>query len=1145
MPRIDPEKLLTCLSVLLAQNGGIRSSNDVKRLAGLMAKFSKKLVSKCIYIQILRCTETDLLCQFMTAGGWSLSHMWLTDGILTKNWPLVQEILELLLLCPVDVQRLKSNSSPKLVKGLSKEGGNDTVRILASKLVEQWLKFVKSETLAETPSSAVVKSTSSDTNQHDQLVVSSSESNALSNSSENMKHESGKLKRPNLIVESLGNNSSSALDSVAAERESSATNAKENGGNQSGGDNATQQNEFDDSKPKPLVFKFSTKDGKQIFSNVDRPSGGSPSKKSIENSPKHQLDSDEKSETDETSVKEKKSSSRSSGGSKSSSSNRDRKSERSDKERERSSSDKDRDRLKNRDKDTKVADSSSRSSSTSSSSSSKHKQSSSASSKHHSSSSSSNKSSHKSSSSKSSSDRSREGKSSSSLSRDKSKDKSSQRDNDSSGSSIKSGWDKEKLSSSKSASKEKPKPTKEVKEVTEETSQDKIDRDTLAKMTMPSINKLGKIPKKVNKDIEGDSNNSASAAKKPSISIEVRKDTENRPKTVKTFNSKFRSHGLAEEAPPPPSRKDLKRPTAPATTSAAPAPAIVKDTPAFISGVTRKRSISPPLSSKEEILQKKLKIDSEAPEKPGAIKLIAPPKASRLMESDMFMDALSASSTKKDTVRKLKKRKLSLTNAKESNDKDAATSTAAATDSKTIVAVDATTPDATTPTSPATPDKVAAAPLKFYQDTLESQDAKEAAAVAGDKTENEPDSNDMDESKTESETTAVDISVTPSEDKSSTQDELTPEDVVKIDEPLTVERKPPGPGCGPDGPPGVLVIHRRKGPKKQLKWRPQESLEDIRYFELDENERVNVTKTFGDMKQLDRSNEREAFIIARKLNADDTMAEQCEWKPLVELDDVPPHPDGLNSKERTIQQDRERTVLKALYFNRLMIPDSPAEHDVEQYKITDPQIIPFDDVTGSLDTTNNFTNMPWPEPKGSPPHKVAVFDEPMPFNNFHGPAPPFAQQFNGPPGVWQQPGAGNMGPPPFDMMADGFNGPPQGMLPPMGPQSDAFGNGPVAGPRGFNNFGPPPPLSLMDGPIGPLPPHRMQGPPRGGGGAGGWFRQNGPGGGGGQKWRPPPIDNGPPKWMNRNRICKSFQKGYCPKGDNCNFLHPGINCPPF
>lgn len=92
----------------------------------LMTKYSKKLVSKCIYIQILKCTETDLLGQFMSLGGWSLTHMWLSDGIRAENWPLVQEILELLLLCPVDVQRLRSNTSPKLVKGLCKDGGNES-----------------------------------------------------------------------------------------------------------------------------------------------------------------------------------------------------------------------------------------------------------------------------------------------------------------------------------------------------------------------------------------------------------------------------------------------------------------------------------------------------------------------------------------------------------------------------------------------------------------------------------------------------------------------------------------------------------------------------------------------------------------------------------------------------------------------------------------------------------------------------------------------------------------------------------------------------------------------------------------------------------------------------------------------------------
>lgn len=84
-------------------------------------------------------------CRFMSAGGWNLIHTWLTDGILAKNWALIQELLELLLLCPVDIERLKSNNCPKLIKGLSKEGSHQGVRTLASRLVEQWLKIVKGE----------------------------------------------------------------------------------------------------------------------------------------------------------------------------------------------------------------------------------------------------------------------------------------------------------------------------------------------------------------------------------------------------------------------------------------------------------------------------------------------------------------------------------------------------------------------------------------------------------------------------------------------------------------------------------------------------------------------------------------------------------------------------------------------------------------------------------------------------------------------------------------------------------------------------------------------------------------------------------------------------------------------------------------
>lgn len=57
----------------------------------------------------------------MSAGGWDLTFNWLSDGIEMRNWPLVAEMVELLLVCPVDIERLKGNNCPKLIKLLSKD----------------------------------------------------------------------------------------------------------------------------------------------------------------------------------------------------------------------------------------------------------------------------------------------------------------------------------------------------------------------------------------------------------------------------------------------------------------------------------------------------------------------------------------------------------------------------------------------------------------------------------------------------------------------------------------------------------------------------------------------------------------------------------------------------------------------------------------------------------------------------------------------------------------------------------------------------------------------------------------------------------------------------------------------------------------
>lgn len=449
------------------------------------------------------------------------------------------------------------------------------------------------------------------------------------------------------------------------------------------------------------------------------------------------------------------------------------------------------------------------------------------------------------------------------------------------------------------------------------------------------------------------------------------------------------------------------------------------------------------------------------------------------------------------------------------------------------------TTETTKPEKVQSPDAKSVAP-KFYQDTLD----------------NEPkdDDNKADESKrtdgTDDETTAKAGETAEDAGAADVEMQETADDSAetKDSENVVVEnKKPPGPGCGPNGPPGVLTILKRKGPKKQLRWRPQESLEEIHYFELDETERTNVSRNSVEAHQSMNEREGDAFLIARKMNADDQMTEQVPWKPLLIVDDVPPHPEGKESKEKKIQFDREQTCLRAIYFNRFTIPDSPAEPDMEHYQITDPAIIPLDDPNGPPEGIKDLVAYGWPEPRGSPRQQPIGFEDPVPFNSF---PPNFG--FNNGPGWNNQP----------NLLPPAFNGPPNllnmnAMQPPdavnnmnMNPMNMMPMNQPF--PNQNQNFGPPNGMRNNNFNGNNFGNNRMNaGPPQNNQN---WFRPNGPPQ---NNWRPPMGNNNnnggggnnnnnrPRHDWNPRNICRAFDKGFCRHGDKCQWLHPGINCPPF
>ncbi|KAF7383631.1 hypothetical protein HZH66_012981 [Vespula vulgaris] len=621
MPRIDPLSLLKCLSVLLGPTGGIKSKEEVNRLANLMTKFSKKLVSKCIYIQILKTTNTDLLSQFMAAGGWNLIHMWLTDGILAKNWALIQELLELLLLCPVDVDRLKSNNCPKLIKGLSKEGSHQGVRILASRLVEQWLKIVKGEVAPNSvPAHIMTIPIQSNSATAQGLIIQSTQQQPQQQQysiNSGIQKGTDDVESVTVHVQDLQFTQSpqSIITTTQVQQQVEEQHLQEKHPMQLQVVSKPQQTQLQQasqlstkkqsfvvvsSQSSVPLYKITIRDGKQVLTKVETDTTNITSNNTT-------LEVNGEVKDTVFSLKEDEEKTKILEGSEGVHSEKDNMTEVQPEQSDQISSEVKQSTISSKDstetgisnvkiidnKDSKdiVSSDSNKSSDKENRDSHKKddKKSSSGSDKksgnHHHSSSSSSKSSSKHGASSSSH------RSSSTSHRSSSHRSSSSSTSKSSTSKDKSSRDRDKHhsnSSSKHNSNNKNKSDKEKEREKEKQKKDQAEKDkaTLEKVQGQILSsKLGKIPKKKSEDsktsdgskkiitdsrdsskenkdkIEGKKSVIVSEKKNISISIESRKNTQDstaRPKTVKTFNSKFRSTGLEEEVKPPPPRSAKK-----------------------------------------------------------------------------------------------------------------------------------------------------------------------------------------------------------------------------------------------------------------------------------------------------------------------------------------------------------------------------------------------------------------------------------------------------------------------------------------------------------------------------------------------------------------------------------------------------------
>uniref|UniRef100_A0A0X3NV58 Serine/threonine-protein phosphatase 1 regulatory subunit 10 n=1 Tax=Schistocephalus solidus TaxID=70667 RepID=A0A0X3NV58_SCHSO len=377
-----------------------------------------------------------------------------------------------------------------------------------------------------------------------------------------------------------------------------------------------------------------------------------------------------------------------------------------------------------------------------------------------------------------------------------------------------------------------------------------------------------------------------------------------------------------------------------------------------------------------------------------------------------------------------------------------------------------------------------------------------------------------------------------------------------------------------------------KKTKKRVTWAPEDKLQAVSFFEVDENERVNVNRiSLAEIRQKELSLERQLFRRHEEIEIKD-----AKWQTPVPLELTIIVEPGCKSVERQLQRERERYVLQAIYFTRESIPPSPEEPEKEEFESASAVEIPLEDLHAkehpseredlliikdqgdgkakvslnpevadlvqslvysfnpTCEAPTPLTQLPPTTTSASEARSLPTLPETLaPNNDMPKPVYSGAPMISGDDAQMEvrvnksvSPSdnhpVSEMSPSPSFMpdRVPVMPGRPRGPPPHRPPPTDVRGplfpphRPPFPPERGpMPRLPPPPPPNFVGRPpFRGHPPHMFGGgrPPVGGPRGGGLRR-----GGGGHRGE---------------QVCKFFQQGTCRNGANCSFLHPGFPSKP-